>query len=144
MQGLDNSYSCTEDFVYIGQLPIWVVRHQAIEGQTVSYDWIRPRLGGQGPEQSVRTTEWTDLWTTRLYGRFMNISWILRIRSSCYDHMLLVEAWGCRQGAIAIGWSELRVTKGCPRSCRSTHLYKQSSFLAVERYAQLNTVLHTY
>jgi hypothetical protein len=22
MQGLDNSYSCTEDFVYIGQLPI--------------------------------------------------------------------------------------------------------------------------
>jgi hypothetical protein len=26
----------------------------------------------------------------------------------------------------------------------STHLYKQSSFLVTERYAQLNTVLHTY
>jgi hypothetical protein len=38
MQGLDNSYSCTEDFVYIDQLPIWAVRYQAIQGQTVSYD----------------------------------------------------------------------------------------------------------
>jgi hypothetical protein len=38
MQGLDNSYSCTEDFVYIDQLPIWAVRYQAIQGQTVDYD----------------------------------------------------------------------------------------------------------
>jgi hypothetical protein len=82
MQGLDNSYSYTEDFVYIGQLPIWAVKNQAIQGHTVDYDWIRLRLGGQGPEQSIRTTEWIDLWTTRFSGRFMDISWILRIRLS--------------------------------------------------------------
>jgi hypothetical protein len=52
--------------------------------------------------------------------------------------MLLEEAWGCRQGAVAIGWSELRVTSdhvidrggpsGSDGPSRSISLYKQSSF----------------
>jgi hypothetical protein len=58
------------------------VENQAIQGQTVDYDWIRLRLGGQGPGQSIRMTEWIDLWTTRFSGRFGDISWILRIRLS--------------------------------------------------------------
>jgi hypothetical protein len=61
-------------------------------------------------------------------------------KAPCYDHMLLEEAWGCRQGAVAIGWSELRVTRdhvmdrggpsGSDGPSWSTSLYKQSSFLA--------------
>jgi hypothetical protein len=42
---------------------------------TVCYDWIGLRLGSQGLGQSI----WIDLRTTRLYGRFTDTSWILRI-----------------------------------------------------------------
>ena len=40
---------------------------------------MRLRLGGQSPRQRLRTTEWIDLWTARLYGRFTGTPWILRV-----------------------------------------------------------------
>jgi hypothetical protein len=58
------------------------------------------------------------------------------------------------KGAVAIGWSELGVTRDHVMDRGGSRvfsippdplrLYKQSSFSPVERYAQLNTVLHTY
>jgi hypothetical protein len=49
------------------------------------------------------------------------------LKSYCYDHMLLVEAWGRRTWRDAIGWSELRVTKGSRNRSRRIALATRSN-----------------